>query len=571
VPATPHLHGGEVPPELDGGPSSWFTSDGATAGAAYYPGVSGTTKAANRVTYRYPNSQEASPAWFHDHTLGTTRLNVYAGLAGAYIITDTQALPPDFPPVSSTIPLVIQDRMFDTDGQLFFPAATAGGKVYSPNPEHPYWIPEFLGDVIVVNGKAWPYLDVEPKRYRFLILNGSNSRTYDLSLPAGARIFVIGNDGGHLDAAKPVDNLVVMPGERYDTVIDFSGVAPAVPWKSVVLANAAHAPYPQGAPPAGSLGQVVQFRVTSTCAPTGCGLASTTWNPAVAPAIRTVKGGTPMVRLVTADGAPATTPAVKRMLTLNEVKGPPQKALDPATGASTDYPGGPSEILVNNTPWSAASPRPYGDFISLGTLQVSELPREGDTELWEIVNLTPDAHPVHLHLVQFQLLNRQRFDVDDYGAVYAGAFPGARGCPGVGSYCPGFGPPNDYRRPNASGYVGGNPDIRRALKGAAIAPAAQETGWKDTVMAPPGMVTRFVVRWSPPSAPLGATGAAAAFPFDPSGRAVDADLKPIPGSAKHGYVWHCHMIDHEDNDMMRPSFVTALDVGPRELRKGRDY
>lgn len=278
-----------------------------------------------------------------------------------------------------------------------------------------------------------------------------------------------------------------------------------------------------------------------------------------------------MVRLTTPAGAPAITPAVKRMLTLNEMMAPPRTAPDPVTGAPTSYPGGPLEILVNNTRWSGASVRTYGDFITVGSMDVSEFPREGDTELWEIVNLTPDAHPIHLHLVQFQVLNRQRFEVEEYGRAYAGSFPGGRGCPGVAVFCPGFGPPNGYSSPNASGYVGGNPDVHPYLKGAAIPPAAQETGWKDTVMASPGMVTRFVVRWSPTSAPPGAKGAAAAFPFDPSGRAVGSDLAPIPGSAKYGYVWHCHMLDHEDNEMMRPNFVTALDVGPREFRKGRDY
>ncbi|HEX9286493.1 MAG TPA: copper oxidase, partial [Thermoanaerobaculia bacterium] len=181
IPAVPHLHGGEVPPEIDGGPDSWFTSDGLFHGHGYYSfaGANG-----NQTIYKYPNVQQAAPLWFHDHTLGATRLNVYAGLAGAYLIVDPNlALPTNLPGPGETIPLVLQDRMFDTNGQLYFPGNDENG-VFTPNPDHPYWVPEFVGDTIVVNGKAWPYLDVQPKRYRFLFLNGSNARTYELSLPA---------------------------------------------------------------------------------------------------------------------------------------------------------------------------------------------------------------------------------------------------------------------------------------------------------------------------------------------------------------------------------------------------
>jgi FtsP/CotA-like multicopper oxidase with cupredoxin domain len=148
-------------------------------GHGYYtvPGAS-----VNASLYKYPNVQEAAPIWFHDHTLGATRLNVYAGLAGAYYIVDpTLNLPANLQPVSEVVPLVLQDRMFDTNGQLFFQADSAGGLLWATNPEHPYWSPEFVGDTIVVNGKAWPYLNVQAKRYRFLFLNGSNARTYKCS------------------------------------------------------------------------------------------------------------------------------------------------------------------------------------------------------------------------------------------------------------------------------------------------------------------------------------------------------------------------------------------------------
>ena len=198
IPAAVHLHGGEVPPELDGGPDAWFTSDGNYKGHGYYT-RNPSTDPANGIVYAYPNTQEAAPIWFHDHVLGATRLNVYAGLAGGYIIEDPaiiptnatggwvsprnctiDCLPANLPGSADIVPVILQDRMFDTNGQLFFPADSAGGVLWSLNPEHPYWVPEFTGDTIVVNGKAWPFLNVQPKRYRFLFLNGSNARTYEM-------------------------------------------------------------------------------------------------------------------------------------------------------------------------------------------------------------------------------------------------------------------------------------------------------------------------------------------------------------------------------------------------------
>jgi spore coat protein A, manganese oxidase len=149
IPAVAHLHGGEVPAVLDGGPDAWYTSNGSIKGHAYYTSTKpGDLAAANEAIYRYPNKQEAGPLWFHDHTLGATRLNVYAGLAGGYILVDsTLGLPTNLQGPAEIIPLVIQDRMFDVSGQLYFPSVGI-------NPDHPYWIPEFVGDTIVVNGKV---------------------------------------------------------------------------------------------------------------------------------------------------------------------------------------------------------------------------------------------------------------------------------------------------------------------------------------------------------------------------------------------------------------------------------
>jgi FtsP/CotA-like multicopper oxidase with cupredoxin domain len=252
-----------------------------------------------------------------------------------------------------------------------------------------------------------------------------------------------------------------------------------------------------------------------------------------------------------------------RQLTLNEVMGMPQVVTDPVTGLNTTYPGGPMEILVNNTKWSGDSPRVYDDFtpITVGgiTTMYSELPQEGTTEVWEIVNLTADAHPIHLHLVQFQLVNRQAFASGQYNAAYNAAFP-------TGLYQPGFGPPQDYRaanNPQSGGKDGGNPDVKPYLQGKIMPPAAYEAGWKDTVIAYPGQVTRIAVRWAPTYLATNLDPNELYFPFDPS------------GGNQHGYVWHCHIIDHEDNEMMRPDLVTLNTFAPapglRPLVKGTDY
>jgi FtsP/CotA-like multicopper oxidase with cupredoxin domain len=210
-------------------------------------------------------------------------------------------------------------------------------------------------------------------------------------------------------------------------------------------------------------------------------------------------------------------------------------------------PGGPIEVLVNNTHWNGLmSPRIAADFPIDG---VSELPRAGSTELWEIINLTMDAHPMHTHLVQFQVMNREGFAGDvmnlvgGYYDAWAAAFPAATefdpACTGGGVYCPGYGPPYPYSTPNADGAIGGNPAVGPFLLGNATAPDPEEKGWKDTAKAYPGKVTRLIARWTPTSIPT-----QQAKP----GRNL-YNFKPSDGP---GYVWHCHIIDHEDNEMMRP-------------------
>jgi FtsP/CotA-like multicopper oxidase with cupredoxin domain len=561
IPAVVHLHGGDVPPVLDGGPDAWYTSDGLYQGHAYYtrPGVS---VAGNEAVYRYPNGQEAAPVWFHDHALGLTRLNVYAGLAGAYDIIDPDLQLPtglhpvglqqgSDGPVEFIIPLVIQDRMFDVNGQLYFPNE-------GDNPEHPYWVPEFLGDVIVVNGKVWPYLEVQARRYRFLIINGSNARAYELFTapfsvagtprsgsmgtndevpeplarvaPVGPPIWQIGTDGGYLDEPVSIDaslkqKLVILPGERADIIIDFAGFD----GQTLVLRNSGRTPYPKGEPPhASTIGRIIQFRVQPGV------VTDLSYDPASGIPIRT--GDQRIVRLVnptTGTVAPGVTINKTRQLTLNEIDGL----------------NGPLEALLNNTKWDGSN-RPDFTAVTVGgmTSYYSELPNEGDTEVWEIVNLTADAHPIHTHLTQFQLLNRQKFNIGRYNRAYAAAFPG-------GAFIPGYGPPLDYNTGNPRA-LGGNPDITPYLQGPATPPPANEAGWKDTVTMLPGQVTRIVVRYAPQSLPVNDPDLY--YPFDPN----------VLG---HGYVWHCHIIDHEDNEMMRPLSVVPKNGAMRTYIQGVDY
>ena len=575
IPAVPHLHGGEVPPAIDGGPNAWFMSDGSHFGNGYYtkgykgavaalPKLPNTSYPPNTIVfnkadnkyykvnpgggawallnnnycvYRYPNAQEAAPIWFHDHLMGGTRLNVYAGLAGAYLIVDPNNPPPaNLQKTAEIIPMVIQDRMFDTDGQLFFPNTPI-------NPEHPFWVPEFIGDTVCVNGKVWPYLSVQPKRYRFLLINGSNARSYDMYLAdqtsgdLGPAIWQIETDGGYLDKPVKIDpnatsglkHLVMMPGERAGIVIDFAGMA----GKTLIIKNEAAAPLPSGDPvdPA-TTGLIMQIRVDQPLAK-----ADTSYDPSTLAPLRRNKivrlPGTPggPASIVTDQGEPGGNVLQVRQLTLNEVEE------NPVSVGGIDYPGGPAEILVNNTTFDGmpkVSPeRP--DFLSAihngKTTFYSELPAEGTTEIWEYVNLTMDAHPMHTHLTQFQLINRQAYRVPAYFAAYEAAFPNE-------VYVPGDGPPLDYYMGNWRA-LGGNPDVTPYLKGLPFPPNANEQGWKDTVMAPPGMVTRIAVRFSPENSPLGTSRP---YPFNPNVLGFD-------------YVFHCHIVDHEDNEMMRTYMV----------------
>lgn len=447
VPLTTHVHGGEVEPMSDGHPDSWFTPNFEIKGKGWVHEV-----------FTYHNEQPPATIWYHDHALGITRQNVYMGLAGFYLIRDPGNEPSGLPTGRYEIPVVIQDRMFDVNGQLLYPNVGI-------NMEHPYWAPEFFGNVIVVNGKVWPYLNVEPRKYRFRMLNGSDARFYSLKLldPAGnpGPAFVqIGSDGGYLaspvllnaplDPAAP--RLVIAPGERADIVIDFSAYAPGT---TFIMNNIAKSPYPKGAPvDPNTTGQIMQFRV----------VAGARDNLVIPQTLNTIP--------TLVQNAPT------RTLTLNELMGM----------------GGPLAMFLDGKMWDAA---------------VTEMPVVGTTEVWEIINLTADTHPIHLHLVQFQMLNRQKFQTSKYLKAY------------------------NALNPVIPAETTVNPPIAQYLTGQPIPPDPNERGWKDTFRMNPGEVTRVIVRF----APIGST-AVTPYPFD--------------ATAEPGYVWHCHILSHEDNEMMRP-------------------
>ena len=445
VPTVTHLHGGESESASDGHPDAWFTAGETITGPAFV-----------KSRFHYANEQESATLWYHDHTLGLTRLNVLMGLAGFYILRDGHkrldgehsALPQG----KYEIPLAIQDRSFLDDGSFDFPNNGI-------NPEiHPYWIPEFFGNGIIVNGKVWPNLNVEPRQYRFRVLNGSNARFYNLMFSNQMPFFQIGTDGGYLPKPVQLNALLLAPGERADILVDFSQFSPCT---QLILTNDANAPFPSGEEPDPlTTGQIMQFTVLN--------------EPKVEPC--------PLPKILNILH-PLIPTSRKRTLVLFEVEG-------------TD---GPLEVLLDGQNWNAP---------------VSELPLVGSTEDWQIVNLTEDAHPIHLHLVQFRLFRRQDFLVNQYTDDWR-ALNGE--------------PPLDYPTKVLP--------VKPYLLDGPIAPPAHENGWKDTIQAYPGQITTIRVRFAPQHALFSIPG---------------INLYPFNPAKGPGYVWHCHILDHEDNEMMRP-------------------
>ena len=447
-----HLHGGFVPPHLDGHPDSWFGPDG-SQGMAYssLPGAP-----ANSARYWYPNLQGPCLLWYHDHSMYQTRLNPFAGQAAGYVIIDENdlvALPgglnvPLFP---YDVPLVIQDRTFFEDGSMFYPTAS-GKPVEYP---HPVWQPEYFGDTPVVNGKAYPYLEVEPRRYRLRFLNGSQARVYALSMGRRIPMWLIGTEQGLLRHPVKMNRIVLAGAERADVIVDFAGLQ----GQEIVLSNTANAPYPDGTDV--QIPEIMLFRVKSGS------VVDTTADPAKGqlklPAFKGILPPRP------------TTPVRDWVL---------KETFDPDTDE-------PQEVKVNGL-W-------FDD-------PIEDFPKQGSTEIWNYVNLTEDAHPMHPHLVKFQVYGRVPLDVARYETDWFAWIDAGR---------------NPATKPQALNYA----------TGPRQGPGPDEIGWKDTVKASVGMITQIVAQFDiPPGSETGESGG-------------------------YEYVHHCHILEHEENEMMRPYAV----------------
>jgi spore coat protein A, manganese oxidase len=309
------------------------------------------------------------------------------------------------------VPLVIFDRSFQPDGQLHYPVS---GKAGAP------WVSEFYGSAILVNGKIFPYLEVEPRRYRLRLLNGSNGSFYRLSFSAEPSVVSeslefhqIGSEQGFLEAPVQTNQLILGPGERADVIVDFSGRG-----KQIFLRT--------------NVAVFMQFRVAQN-------------------------------KLADASSLPKILRPVARI--------PESAAVRTRELTIADYQNrlGQSNImLLNGAHWA---------------MPVTETPRLNSTEIWAFVNLTDDSHPIHLHMVRFQLLDRRPFDLSVYQLTR-----------------------------------------RVVFTGPTLALTANELGWKDTVRVDPMTITRIIVKFE--------------------------------GFAGR-YVWHCHMLEHEDNEMMRPYLITS--------------
>jgi FtsP/CotA-like multicopper oxidase with cupredoxin domain len=440
-----HLHGARVAAADDGNP--YFDYDAFASGST------------QSVTY--PNEQPATLLWYHDHYVGDTRMNVVAGLAAGYLIRDNVdtgngglGLPHNIPAGGLyELPLVIQDRQWNPDGSLLYPV--------NPPSENGPWIAEYFGDTMLVNGKIWPFLVVDPCLYRLRILDGCNARILSLSIP-GAKTTVIGSELGLLPTPVSTNKLVMAPAERYDVIVDFSGLAGKTTY--IKNSNPAH----PVSTPAPSLSNVMQIRVN----PTITGGGQRRWPGVLPPLGGDLRGlGPPKLSGGSVPG---------RMIVLNEV------APDTANW----------KLNLNAIPYDG----PTNTFRE--TLQFNRV------EDWYFVNTTPDTHPMHTHLFGFQVMGRYKFD--------AAGFVAANGGPnGVGQL------------PVSS--------LAAYLKSRLTPFDPEEAGFKDTVKVNPGQVTVVRAKFTLPST------------------AITTNKKTGQQSVAGGeqrYVHHCHIVEHEDNDMM---------------------
>jgi FtsP/CotA-like multicopper oxidase with cupredoxin domain len=511
VPIVTHVHGAHVGPESDGYPEAWWLPDANNIPAGYatqgtlFDQYDPTNTDPGTAVFQYPNDQRETTLWYHDHSLGMTRLNVYAGPAGFWLIRgdeeDALDLPEPAPKLGDPpgmkyfeIPIVIQDRSFNKDGSLFYPDNRAFFEGLQPKelkidfiPDSdvaPIWNPEAFFNTIVVNGRTWPNQDVEPRKYRFRLLNGCNSRFLILKLvsdPLAERPAMptlsfnqIGAEGGLLPAPIELYQLLIAPAERADVIVDFSGLP--VGTEIFLINEGPDEPFGGGVPgtdfdPAdpGTSGQVMKFTVVPLTEPDNSKIPKkfTKIDPLIPTNTRKVSLNEEESQEVCIQEK-----ANGTFMQIKNVKPGPHFEEDCEEAGGEVF--GPTAALLGTVDdYSNGVPLLWAN-------DVTENPELYSTEAWEIYNFTEDAHPIHLHLVQFQVMNREIFDseVGEPGTVY---------------------PPQPW-----------------------------ETGFKDTVIAFPGEITRIKAH------------------FDISGL----------------YVWHCHIVEHEDNEMMRPYCVGSQEDCP---------
>ncbi len=653
-----HLHGGEIPPSTDGFAMKWF-GNAVTAGmyndgakdrliSPSFENPSGIElhrPAGNSDTYTYPMVQEEATIWFHDHTLGKTHHNVIAGPAGFFPVKEpakhggitaglaSGVCPPGvtgctteyswLDPVTEPrgalgIPVydqfyAIQDRAFNDDGSINFsnglgqPVALPGPGLTSVtngvNPQvHPTWVPEYFGDVALVNGVAWPKKTVEPGWYRIRLVNGSDSRCYTIGFqqsavyPApGAAVsyntpfYVIANDQGYLQAPvlAPKNKFDMCPGERYELLVNFGSAIKAAAAGKVWMVNSAKAPFPAGIAPQGgfapdlnvimaffvdpnagpgikSCGETVKIgKVTSPIAP-----ASLTWNPDPAAMA---------ANLATGFTVPAGYVAPKGLYANVCMPAIPSTQVDPSFAAAdlalrtplqasatalTFSPGTIVRQVYLNEKVDGVTATPLGMQLNGVPFEykVTETPKINTKEVWQFINLTVDAHPMHPHLVRHLVVARQKFNVGAFKAMLCGS-----------TTCqPGPAPGNEMQVvPNVNGTNLAGVSFYGANLPVYVTTASEEGGFKDAVQAPPGFVTTIVADWSPRWTATTGTAIATApgtagCPFVP-GTATTPGAYACAGATAASfvyepvtsgpYVWHCHINSHEDSEMMRTSLV----------------
>lgn len=538
VPIVTHLHGGHNLSAFDGTPDQWFTQNRSGPGGT---GPRETGPNFISSTTQYLNDQQSATLWYHDHALGITRLNVYAGLAGFYVLQDSERLALQqqgvLPSGAYDIGMAIQDRAFTSDGQLYYPAykndplpgtnETVGDLVPQGFYDHfgesaPSIVPEFFGDTILVNGMAWPNLDVAAGSHEFRILNGSDSRFYILTASdPDVAIYLVGTDSGLLPHAIVVSDgdgvqedgefVLLAPGDRVELVFDFSNLSAG---DTVTLLNSGPLFEPfkgvtadgqlmggaEAATPDDPVGNIMQFTVMSSITPFHAQLFQ--GGSAVSLAASFVNITTDLDGNGIADAA-------SNVRDLGLFEGLEQFGrVTPMLGKAEagTITAHDEDVGADFGPLSYDAP-------------ITERPLLGSTEQWNIFNFTADTHPVHLHLVQYQAVEKHEIffqDEDENG------IPDDTTGDGLISY--GVGSTSDYS--TADIWIGDLIPLR-----------PEETGWQDTVAVDPGTMMSIVAT------------------FD------------LPGE----YVWHCHILSHEDNEMMRPFFVeTPIEQVVSSLRIDRE-